>query len=74
MLLRLGRLKEFTGEVIVDRWDAGGHRMAPGDALHRRQPGKGEGVGQILHADIGVDEHVGLVRGNALPGRQQVLG
>ena len=64
VLRGLRRFQCVAGKVVVDRGEAGGHRMAPGDALYPGQAGEGQEVGERLHADVGVEKHVEALLGD----------
>ncbi len=61
-VMRLGdlRLGAIARNVIIDRGDAGGHRMPPGRALDGRQARMRQRIAEGLHADIGEDQNVQL--------------
>src|SRR6266480_6537135 len=56
VLLASGDLDRVGGYVVVDRVDAAGDGMSPGDHLNRSKPPKREEIGERVHADIG-EEH-----------------
>ncbi len=77
-LLRVVRLgpvgfEQVAREEVVDGGDAAGQGMAPGHALHGRQPGERQEVREWVHAEVGVEQHVQPLPGDTLPGQVQVL-
>src|SRR3546814_2536736 len=51
-------LHQIAAQEIVDRRQAGGDRMPPGDALLRRKAQAGEPGCFRVHAELGVDQDV----------------
>src|SRR5439155_14117323 len=58
VLLASGGLDRVGRHVVVDRVDAAGHGMSPGDHLNRSEPPKREEIGERVHADIGEERYV----------------
>src|SRR5437773_9039446 len=58
VLLASGGLDRVGGYVVVDRVDAAGDGMSPGDHLNRSEPPKREEIGERVHADIGEERYV----------------
>jgi hypothetical protein len=75
-ILRLGagRFEIGRREKVVDGRNAGGQRYAPGRALDGRQAGHRQAIGECLHADVGVKQHVELTFGNAFAGGDKMRG
>ncbi len=71
MRRRLGGLRRIAGQKIVDRRNARGYRMPPGDALHRRQPRECQKIRGVIHADIRIQQDVRPMPGDLFAGRLQ---
>jgi len=46
--------------------------MSPGHALHRREAREGKKIRRVVHADIGIEDDIGLGAGDTLPLRDDI--
>ena len=73
MFVAVRRIEVARRNEVIHRGDAGGDRVSPGDALHRRQPREGQIVRPRIHTDVGVKENVQLLLGDLAAGLFQMM-